>query len=184
MPKQVQHDGAGMGRIATPSPRAHPRCVKRAFLLVAALAALAPPGLGGCSGGPCLPPPDWPAKLDFAPRFPDRDEKFERFSINAAGTILWTGFPGRPTPISLAELRRILTTVGDPELRPWLVLDAPPGADCDTVRAVRAEMDKLPLCRSGRCVEGKVWDRSDPPRGFSAYVPGTLPALKTLKAAE
>jgi hypothetical protein len=91
---------------------------------------------------------------------------FERFSVEPDGRILWTGFPNRPTPIGLAEFREILATVGEPGLEPWLVLDAPPGADCETLGAVRAEMDKLPLCRRGRCVEGKVWDRSDPPRGF------------------
>jgi hypothetical protein len=135
-------------------------------LLAAVFAVLAAQALGGCSQGRCIAPPDWPGELDFSFRFPDRAEKFERFSVDKAGRILWTGFPRRPTPISLAELRQILTTVSEPGLEPWLVLDSPAGADCDTVRAVRAEMDKLPLCLRGRCVEGEVWDRSDPPRGF------------------
>lgn len=138
---------------------------RASLLLAAALAALASPGLGGCSGG-CVAPPDWPEKLDFSPRIPDAGVDFERFSIDSAGRILWTGFPSRPTPVGLAELREIVAAAAGSPMEPWLVLDAPADADCATVRAVRAEMDKLPLCRSGRCVEGEVWDRSDPPRGL------------------
>ena len=132
-------------------------------LLAAAFVALAAPG---CSGGRCPAPPDWPDKVDFGPRLPDRGVTAERFAVDSAGRILWTGFPSRPTPIGLAELREILAVAGDGPIEPWFVLDAPPGADCGTLRAVRSEMDRLPLCRRGRCVEGKVWDRSDPPRGF------------------
>jgi hypothetical protein len=135
-------------------------------ILTLSLAALSGLSQSGCSGGGCVAPPEWPDKLDFGLRLPDLSVDFERFSIGRQGTILWTGFPRRPTPVSLAELRRILATATGPGQDRWLVLDAPPEADCDTLRAVRAEMDKLPLCRSGRCVEGKVWDASDPPRGL------------------
>lgn len=152
-------------RLADQSARAHPAGVARAFLVAAALAAL-PAGLAGCSTGRCLAPPDWPGELDFGLRYPDMGVEFERFSIDAAGRILWSGFPSEPTPVSRAELREILATVDEQPLETWLVLDAPPGADCETVRAVRAEMDRLPLCRRGWCVEGEVWDRADPPRGL------------------
>lgn len=135
-------------------------------LLAAAVAALAASGLGGCSEGRCLPAPDWPGKADFGPRLPDRRIEIERFSVDSAGQIVWTGFPSRPTPVSLAELRQILAATAGRGVDRWLVLDVPPAANCATLRAVRAEMDKLPLCRSGRCVEGEAWDRSDPPLGL------------------
>jgi hypothetical protein len=159
--------GQARRRIATPAVRAHPRGVTRTSpLLAAALAALVPAGQSGCSKGRCVAPPDWPQKLEFRLRLPDAGVEAERFSIDSAGRILWTGFPRRPAPVSLAELRKILAAFGDAPLEPWVILDAPPQADCKTVRAVRAEMDRLPLCRRGRCVEGKVWDLSDPPRGL------------------
>lgn len=157
---------AAYRRIARPSPRAHSGGVTKAWLLiVAALAILAVTGLGGCSAGRCVAPPDWPDTLVFM-KLPDQDAPFERFSIDSSGRILWTGFPRRPTPVSRAEFRKILETVSDGGQEPWLVLDAPAEADCATVRAVRAEMDRMPHCRRGHCVDGKAWDRSDPPKGF------------------
>lgn len=134
--------------------------------LAFALAAPASAGLPGCTGDGCPAPPDWPDKVDFGLSLPDAGVEFERFSVDSAGRIVWSGFPSRPAPVSRAELRQILAAAdeGPPEL--WLVLDIPADADCETVRAVRAEMDGLRLCRSGRCVEGRVWDRSDPPRGL------------------
>lgn len=98
-------------------------------------------------------------------RLPDQGVEFERFSVDPAGRILWTGFPSRPTPVGLAQFRKILVALRDRPDEPWLVFDSPPGADCATVRAVRAELNPLPLCRRGRCVDGEVWDRSDPPKG-------------------
>lgn len=112
-------------------------------LLSAALTALTAPGLGACSREQCLSPPDWPDKLDFGPRLPDRGVEFQRFSVDSSGTILWRGFPSRPAPVSLAELREIVAAAGESPMEPWLVLDAPADADCATVRAVRAELDKL-----------------------------------------
>ena len=131
----------------------------RAFLLAAALAALAASGSAGCSGARCLAPPDWPRELKFTMLLPDMEPDTQRFSVDSAGKILWSGFPRKPTPVSRAELREILAVSGDLSPEPWLILDAAPDADCAAVRAVRAEMDRAPMCKRGRCVERSVWDR-------------------------
>jgi hypothetical protein len=139
---------------------------KALFLLAAMAAPPAASALGSCAGERCVQPPDWPAKLEFKMRLPDQGVEFQRFTVNSAGRILWISLPSRPTPVSLVEFRKILVAMDDGPDEPWLVLDAPPGADCATLRGVRAELDRLPLCRRGRCVEGKAWDRSDPPKGL------------------
>ncbi|HYE27692.1 MAG TPA: hypothetical protein VEA61_05605 [Allosphingosinicella sp.] len=131
----------------------------RARLSLVTACLLAAPSLPACGGPDCsVAAPNWPKAMP--PMLPDAQEPREEFSVEGSGRIRWRGFPGADRVVGLAELERLLPVMSELRPAPWLIVRVSAGADCASVRAVGAALERQRICAEGRCVEGAVWDRA------------------------
>jgi hypothetical protein len=71
------------------------------------------------------------------------------------GSIRWVR-----DPVSVEQLEQYLHRSGDLPTSPQILLHVDPAADCAAVRALRARMDRTPICATQhRCGEGTGWRR-------------------------
>ena len=118
----------------------------------------------GCSASSCsIAGPAWPDHIE--PLIPSQDGRplhiqlrvsgANKVELNSAG--FWGG-EGRWRQIDFGELRRVLriTDTFSPQL--YLVVDVSPGTSCDFVETLAAELESLPMCRNGLCLERSAWE--------------------------
>lgn len=76
----------------------------------------------------------------------------------AVTTSLWLGYRMLPSQkTDRRGLSRLIGHVPEMDPLPTVILKPAPDADCDDVKAVRAEMDDKLDCKAGRCGEGTGW---------------------------
>lgn len=115
----------------------------------------------GCTPVRCsIAGPNWPDHV--GPWLPDGEPSYSELRVKRGGQLEWSGSGlwggDKWHSIGPDELQELLRIADSMQPRPVLIVDVSPDADCASVRAAAARLQRLPACRSGHCLERSAWE--------------------------
>ena len=135
----------------------HRRRILPALILLSLAAAISP----ACSDSSCSVAGDaWPDRVGPFPPGPEGRPPHVGLRLGGAGGFEWSSHNGdaRWRPIPREEVPTIVAIVETMNPQPYIVVEVEAGTDCATVRWLRRELDRLEMCREGRCMERSAWE--------------------------
>lgn len=82
--------------------------------------------------------------------------------LRAMGQIEWRGsglgVSGDWQHVTTTELRELLRITDMMPVPAYLVVDVSADAPCELVNSVSRDLQQLPMCGDGRCLERAAWD--------------------------